>query len=56
MVRMKPYLSWNADFRFFSLGLVDDVDVIDEDVLQAAPEIWCSGQVRQIFLYDSTDI
>lgn len=49
-------LSWDPDFRVFSLGLVDDVDSIDEDVLQAAPEIWGRGQVGQILLYDASDI
>lgn len=34
------YLSWDPDFRIFSLGLVNDVDSIDENVLQAASEIW----------------
>lgn len=51
-----PYLSWDTDVRFFSLSLVDDVDAIDEDVFQAAPEIWCGGQVRQILLYDTSYI
>ncbi len=57
MVCIKPpYLSRDADVRFFSLCLVDDVDTIDEDVLQAAPEIWCGRQVRQILLYDTSYI
>lgn len=34
------YLSWDPDFRVFSLGLVNYVDIINENVLQAAPEIW----------------
>lgn len=56
MVCINLYLSRDADVRFFSLSLVDDVDAIDEDVLQAAPEIWCGGQVRQILLYDTSYI
>lgn len=51
-----PYLARDADVRLFSLCLVNDVDAIDEDVLQAAPEIWCGGQVRQILLYDTSYI
>lgn len=50
------YLSRDADFRFFSLGHVDDVNAIDEDVFQAAQEIGCSGQMRQVLLYDTSDI
>lgn len=34
------YLSGDTDFRVFSLGFVNYVDSIDENVLQAAPEIW----------------
>lgn len=34
------YLSWDADFRIFSPGFVNYVDSIDENILQAAPEIW----------------
>ena len=52
----KPYLSGNADFRFFSLSHVNYVDTVDEDILQAAPEIWCSGEVRQVLLYYSSHI
>lgn len=47
---------WNTDVRFFSLSLVDDVDAIHEDVFQAALEIWCGGQVRQILLDDTSYI
>lgn len=39
-----------------SLSLVNDIDAIDEDVLQTAPEIWDGGQVRQILLDDSAHI
>lgn len=53
---IKPYLSWDSDVRFISLSLVNDVDAIDEDVLQAAPEIWCTGQVMHILLYDTSYI
>ena len=56
MFCVKPHLSWDADFRLFSLSHVDDVDVIDKDVFKAAPEIWCGGQVRQILLYDTSNI
>lgn len=48
-----PCLFWYTDVRFFSLSLVNDVDAIDEDIFQATPEIWCGGQVRQIFLNDT---
>lgn len=51
-----PYLSWDTDVRFFSLSLINDVDAIDEDVLEAAPEIWCGGQARQVWLYDPSYI
>lgn len=51
MVCFKFHLSWYVDVRFFSLGLINDVDVIDEDVLQAAPEIRRGREVRQVFLY-----
>lgn len=46
------YLSWDTDVRFFSLSLINDVDPIDEDVLEAAPEIWRGGQAGQVWLYD----
>lgn len=50
------YLLRNADFRVFSLGLIDDVDVVDEDVFQTAPEVRCGGQVGQVLLYDTPDV
>lgn len=50
------YLLRNADFGFFSLGLIDDVDTVDEDVFQAAPEVRCSGQVGQVLLYDTPNV
>lgn len=34
------YLSWDTDFRVFSLSFVNYVDSVDENVLQAAPEVW----------------
>lgn len=51
-----PYLSWDTDVRFFSLSLINDVDAVDKDVLEAAPEILCGGQVRQVWLYNPSYI
>lgn len=45
-----------TDLRFFSLGLVNDVNAIDEDIFQAPPKILCCRQVRQILLYYSSYI
>lgn len=56
MVCIISNLLWYKDVRFLSPGLVNDVDVIDEDVLQAATEIWCGRQVRQVLLYYSSYI
>lgn len=50
------YLLRNANFGFFSLGLIDNVDTVDEDVFQAAPEVGCGGQVGQVLLYDTPDV
>lgn len=50
------YLSWDTDFRVFSLSFVNYVDSVDENVLQAAPEIWGWGQVRQILLDNTANI
>lgn len=50
------YLQRYADFRVFSLGLIDDVNAVNEDVFQTAPEVWCGGQVGQVLLYDTPDI
>ena len=52
----KPYLSRNTDVRFFSLGLVNDIDAVNEDIFQTASEIWCGREVRQVLLYYSTYI
>ncbi len=52
----KAYLLRDADVRIFSPCLVNDIDVIEEDVLQAASKIWYGGQVRHIFLYDTSYI
>lgn len=56
MVCVKSHLSRDADFRLLSLSHVDDVDAIEKDVFKAAPEIRCGRQVRQILLYDTSDI
>lgn len=50
------YFSWYADFRLFSLGLINDVDAVDEDIFQAASEVWCGREVGQVWLYYSTYI
>lgn len=50
------YLLRNADFRFFSFGHIDNVDAVDKDVFQAAPEVRCGGQVGQVLLYDTPNV
>ena len=52
----EPNLWWDTNVRIFSLSLINDVDTIDVDIFQAAPEIWCGRQVRQILLYDTSHI
>lgn len=44
------------DVGIFSLGLVDDIDAIDEDVFHTAREIWCGREVRHVLLYYSSNI
>lgn len=50
------YLLRNADFRFFSLCHIDDVDTVDENIFQAAPEVRCCRQVGQVLLYDTPNV
>lgn len=50
------YLLRNADFGFFSFGFIDNVDAVDEDVFQAAPEVRCRWQVGQVLLDDTPNV
>lgn len=44
------------DVGIFSLGFVDDIDAIDEDVFHTAREIWRVREVRHVLLYYSSYI
>jgi len=50
------YLSGDTYLGLLSLGHVDDVDPVDEDVLQAAAEVWRGGEVRYVLLDHTTNI
>lgn len=52
----RTYISRNTNVRFFSLGLVDDIDAINEDILKTSSEIWNGREVRQVWLNYSSDI